>query len=55
MCKQENIVETLWFIHRVYEIEKRIKTPEKYLFPNYETCNWYAAKHMLDLFRGNLL
>ncbi|KAK7493948.1 hypothetical protein BaRGS_00014830 [Batillaria attramentaria] len=31
-----------------YEIERRVKTPEKYLFPSYETVNWYAAKHILD-------
>ena len=37
---------------RVYEIEKRIKTPEKYLFPNYETVHWYAAKHILDNLKG---
>ncbi|KAK3101137.1 hypothetical protein FSP39_001225 [Pinctada imbricata] len=36
---------------QVYEIEKRVKTPAKYLFPSFETCNWYAAKHILDLIR----
>ncbi|PVD24834.1 hypothetical protein C0Q70_15320 [Pomacea canaliculata] len=34
-----------------YEIERRVKTPEKYLFPSYETVNWYAAKHVLDVLR----
>ncbi|XP_052779281.1 lysine-specific demethylase PHF2-like isoform X2 [Mya arenaria] len=32
----------------VYAIEKRVKTSEKYLFPSYETINWYAAKYVLD-------
>lgn len=37
---------------RVYDIERRVKTPEKYLFPSFETICWYAAKHILDLLRG---
>lgn len=37
---------------RAYEIERRVKTPEKYLFPCYETVNWYAAKHILDILKG---
>ncbi|XP_033746034.1 lysine-specific demethylase 7B-like isoform X1 [Pecten maximus] len=36
---------------QVYEIEKRVKTPAKYLFPSFETTNWYAAKHILDLLK----
>ncbi|XP_070192316.1 lysine-specific demethylase 7B-like isoform X2 [Littorina saxatilis] len=35
-----------------YEIERRVKTPEKYLFPSYETVNWYAAKHILDILKA---
>ncbi|KAL3853526.1 hypothetical protein ACJMK2_017061 [Sinanodonta woodiana] len=35
----------------VYEIERRMHTPEKYLFPSFETINWYAAKHILDILR----
>ncbi|XP_045165878.2 lysine-specific demethylase 7B-like isoform X2 [Mercenaria mercenaria] len=35
----------------VYAIEKRVKTSEKYLFPSYETINWYAAKQILDTMR----
>lgn len=38
---------------RVYEIEKAIKTPAKYLYPNFETLHWYAAKNILDVIRGN--
>lgn len=37
---------------RVYDIEKRIKTPSKYLFPSFETTHWYAAKHVLDTIKG---
>ncbi|XP_071081601.1 histone lysine demethylase PHF8-like isoform X3 [Haliotis cracherodii] len=36
---------------QVYEIERRVKTPEKYLFPFYETICWYAAKHFLDILK----
>ncbi|XP_059160163.1 lysine-specific demethylase 7A-like isoform X2 [Physella acuta] len=32
-----------------YEIERTVKTPEKYLFPSYETMNWYAAKSLLEI------
>ena len=39
---------------RVYELEKRVKTPEKYLFPNFETLHWYAAKHILDEIKGKV-
>lgn len=41
-------------VYRIYDIEKSVKTPEKYLFPKYETLNWYAAKHILDTLRGEL-
>ncbi|ESO88867.1 hypothetical protein LOTGIDRAFT_125461 [Lottia gigantea] len=34
-----------------YEIEKRVNTPEKYLFPSYETINWYAARQCLELLK----
>lgn len=39
---------------RCYSIEKRVKTSDKYLFPSYETINWYAAKHILDTMRGKI-
>ncbi|KAG1675211.1 Lysine-specific demethylase 7B [Nymphon striatum] len=32
----------------IYEMEKRIKTPEKFKFPLFQTTNWYAAKHVFD-------
>ncbi|XP_056000006.1 histone lysine demethylase PHF8-like isoform X2 [Ostrea edulis] len=36
---------------QVYDIERRIKTPSKYLFPSFETTHWYAAKHVLDIIK----
>lgn len=39
-------------MRRVYEIEKRIKTPEKFRFPMFQTTNWYAAKHIYDQIKG---
>ncbi|XP_061187285.1 histone lysine demethylase PHF8-like isoform X1 [Saccostrea echinata] len=36
---------------QVYDIERRIKTPSKYLFPSFETTHWYAAKHVLDVIK----
>ena len=39
-------------LNRCYDIEKQVKTPEKYLFPSYETMNWYAAKNILDTIKG---
>ncbi|XP_064632054.1 histone lysine demethylase PHF8-like isoform X2 [Lineus longissimus] len=38
----------------VYEIERTIKTAEKYLFPNFETVNWYAAKHILEILKEHV-
>ena len=40
------------FHFRVYEIEKSVKTPEKYLFPNYETVHWYATQSMYEDLKG---
>ncbi|CAC5396487.1 PHF8 [Mytilus coruscus] len=36
---------------QVYDIEKRVGTPQKFLFPSFETTNWYAAKHIYDLIK----
>lgn len=36
---------------QVYDIEKRVGTPSKYLFPSFETTNWYAAKHIYDVIK----
>lgn len=32
---------------KIYTLEKELKTPLKFLFPNYETTNWYAARSIL--------
>ncbi|ELU14865.1 hypothetical protein CAPTEDRAFT_225898 [Capitella teleta] len=36
---------------QIYQIEKRCETSSKYLFPNYETLHWYAAKYVLDFLK----
>ena len=33
-------------------MEKRVSTPSKYLFPNYETLHWYAAKALFEILKG---
>ena len=40
---------------RVYRIEKHTQTPMKYMFPNFETLNWFAAQHILDTLRGTVV
>ncbi|XP_022191094.1 histone lysine demethylase PHF8 isoform X2 [Nilaparvata lugens] len=32
---------------QVYDIERKVKTPEKLRFPGFETMNWFAAKGIL--------
>ena len=32
---------------RIYDLEHRIKAPEKYLFPNFQAIHWFAATHGL--------
>jgi len=36
------------FPFRIYEIEKKIHTPEKFRFPAFETTNWYAARSIAN-------
>lgn len=38
--------------NRVYEMEKRINTPRKYLFPNFETLHWFVFRHVYDILKG---
>lgn len=33
---------------QIYEIEKKIRTPERFRFPAFETINWYAAKRLCE-------
>ena len=44
----------LWCLclFRIYEIEKAVDTPEKFMFPNFETVHWYAAKNIYDTIQG---
>lgn len=32
---------------RIYELEKKMKTPAKFQYPGFETINWFAAKKLL--------
>ena len=32
---------------RIYELEKKMKTPFKFQYPCFETINWFAAKRLL--------
>ncbi|KAK3701264.1 hypothetical protein RRG08_066757 [Elysia crispata] len=36
---------------KCHDIERNVNTPEKYMFPSYETMNWYAAKSILDIIK----
>lgn len=33
---------------RIYEIEKKTKTVEKFRFPQFETINWFAAQSLCE-------
>ena len=47
---------TLLLIYcRVYDLELRLKTPEKFLHPNYEELTWYAAQGLLQKLEGGPL
>lgn len=39
---------------RVYELEKRVKTQDKFMFPYFETLHWYAAAAFYDLLLGSI-
>lgn len=34
------------FVCRIYEIEKKTKTVEKFRFPRFESINWFAAQKL---------
>ena len=36
-------------------MEYRLKTPEKYRFPAFETLQWYAAKHFTQILKDSNL
>lgn len=33
--------------YRIYELERKMKTPAKFQYPGFETVNWFAAKKLL--------
>lgn len=33
---------------RVYDIEKKVKTTEKFMYPHFETINWFASQKLLQ-------
>lgn len=33
---------------RIYDVEKKTKTVEKFRFPNFETINWFAAEKLYE-------
>ena len=39
---------------RVYELERRVKTQDKFMFPYFETLHWYAAAAFYDLLLGSI-
>ena len=42
------------FYFRIYDLEKSLHTPLKFLFPNFETTNWFAGRSILKKIRGIL-
>ena len=44
--KCRNTLFSSTFLHRVYDIEERIKTPKKFRFPQFEAVNWLAAQKL---------
>ena len=45
-------IKFITFLCRVYELERQLKTPDKFLHPCFETMNWYAAVYLLDKLKG---
>lgn len=39
---------------KVFEIERRISTPTKFQFPNFETLCWFAAKGLVEVLKDAL-
>ncbi|CAF0968870.1 unnamed protein product [Brachionus calyciflorus] len=39
---------------KCYEMELRLKTPEKYRFPAFETLQWYAAKYYTQILKDSI-
>ena len=39
----------------MYELERRVKTPDKYMFPYYEPLHWYTAEYILLYLKGTIV
>ena len=39
---------TLNFCYRVYDVEKKLQTPSKYLFPSFEAAHWFSASGLIQ-------
>lgn len=39
-------------VHRCYEMERRLKTPDLFKFPYFEAICWYVAKNLLEMLKG---
>ena len=37
--------------HRVYELEKKSRTPLKFRFPSFETCHWLGGRRLVEEMR----
>ena len=59
-CRQHYYVVMLcsvsakMYVFRIYELEKRVKTPDKYMFPYYEPLHWYTAEYILLYLKGTV-
>uniref|UniRef100_A0A7N6FKU5 Lysine-specific demethylase 7A n=1 Tax=Anabas testudineus TaxID=64144 RepID=A0A7N6FKU5_ANATE len=38
-------------VHRCYEMERRLKTPDLFKFPYFEAICWYVAKNLLEMLK----
>ena len=38
--------------YSIYDLEARLKTPEKFLHPKYERLVWFAAKGLQEKFES---
>jgi len=43
------------YVFRIYELERRVQTPDKYMFPYYEPLHWYTAEYILLYLKGMCL
>lgn len=46
------VVQAGGVVHRCYEMERRLKTPDLFKFPYFEAICWYVAKNLLETLKG---